>query len=107
MLRAFIAFAIAFAVAAGSASAAGPKSKRQPFATPEEIQHWIKNYRAAPQPRQLPAAVKAMSRLGIFREVFKDVEIVPVPSRDLLYAGGNIHCITQQEPLVLQTNKLN
>mgnify|MGYP007067074384 CR=1 FL=1 len=69
LLRAFIAFAIAFAVAAGSASAAGPKSKRQPFATPEEIQHWIKNYRAAPQPRQLPAAVKAMSRLGIFREV--------------------------------------
>jgi agmatine deiminase len=37
--------------------------------------------------------------LGIFREVFKDVEIVPVPSRDLLYGGGNIHCITQQEPV--------
>ncbi len=37
--------------------------------------------------------------LGLFREVFKDLEIVPVPSRDLLYAGGNIHCITQQEPV--------
>jgi agmatine deiminase len=36
--------------------------------------------------------------LGIFREVFKDMEIVAVPTRDLLYAGGNIHCITQQEP---------
>ena len=36
---------------------------------------------------------------GLFREVFKDLEIVPVPSRDLLYAGGNIHCITQQEPV--------
>lgn len=36
--------------------------------------------------------------LGIFREVFKDMKIVPVPSRDLLYAGGNIHCTTQQEP---------
>ena len=37
--------------------------------------------------------------LGLFREVFKDMEIVQVPSRDLLYAGGNIHCITQQEPV--------
>ena len=36
---------------------------------------------------------------GIFRGVFKDMEIVPVPSRDLLYGGGNIHCITQQEPI--------
>lgn len=27
--------------------------------------------------------------LGLFREVFKDMEIVQVPSRDLLYAGGN------------------
>ena len=37
--------------------------------------------------------------VGIFREVFKDLEIFPVSSRDLLYAGGNIHCITQQEPV--------
>jgi Porphyromonas-type peptidyl-arginine deiminase len=37
--------------------------------------------------------------LGIFREVFKDLEIVSAPLRDLLYAGGNIHCITQQEPV--------
>jgi agmatine deiminase len=36
---------------------------------------------------------------GIFREVFRDLEIVPERSRDLLYAGGNIHCITQQEPV--------
>jgi len=37
--------------------------------------------------------------LGIFREVFRHEEIVQVPSADLLYAGGNIHCITQQEPV--------
>jgi agmatine/peptidylarginine deiminase len=24
---------------------------------------------------------------------------VSAPLRDLLYAGGNIHCITQQEPV--------
>ncbi len=42
--------------------------------------------------------------LGIFRDVFKDMEIVQVPSRDLLYAGGNIHCITQQEPVTATGN---
>jgi len=36
--------------------------------------------------------------LNIFREAFKGLEIVQVPALDLLYAGGNIHCITQQEP---------
>ncbi len=42
--------------------------------------------------------------LGIFRDLFKDMEIVQVPSRDLLYAGGNIHCITQQEPVTSTGN---
>ena len=37
--------------------------------------------------------------LGLFREVFKDLDVVQVDARDLLYAGGNIHCITQQEPV--------
>ena len=36
--------------------------------------------------------------LGIFREVFSDREVVPVPSLEIAFAGGNIHCITQQEP---------
>jgi agmatine deiminase len=35
---------------------------------------------------------------GIFREIYPDRTIVPVATRDLLYGGGNIHCITQQEP---------
>ena len=36
--------------------------------------------------------------LGIFREVFPDRDVVPVPSLEIAYAGGNIHCITQQQP---------
>jgi agmatine deiminase len=36
--------------------------------------------------------------LGIFRDVFSDREVVPVASLEIAYAGGNIHCITQQEP---------
>jgi agmatine deiminase len=36
--------------------------------------------------------------LGIFRELYPQRQVVCVASRDLLYGGGNIHCITQQEP---------
>lgn len=37
--------------------------------------------------------------LGIFREIYPDRDIVAVATRDLLYGGGNIHCVTQQEPV--------
>ncbi len=53
---------------------------------------------AASSCRTSETAESDAAALGLFREVFKDMEIVQVPSRDLLYAGGNIHCITQQEP---------
>jgi agmatine deiminase len=36
--------------------------------------------------------------LGIFREVFPGRDVVPVHSLEIAFAGGNIHCITQQEP---------
>jgi agmatine deiminase len=36
--------------------------------------------------------------LGIFRDVFPDREVVPVPSLEIAFGGGNIHCITQQQP---------
>lgn len=38
---------------------------------------------------------------AIFCEVFADLDVVQVESRALLYAGGNIHCITQQQPATL------
>jgi hypothetical protein len=39
-----------------------------PFATNEQILQWINDYRYEPKPQRLPDAVKAMSRLGLFRD---------------------------------------
>lgn len=75
MLRALaaLAAALSFLTAPADATGAKPrlpqKAQQDPFPSPEAIQHWIKHYRATPRPQQLPAAVKAMSRLGVFREV--------------------------------------
>lgn len=33
------------------------------------------------------------------RAVFPDKEVVGVKSREIVYGGGNIHCITQQQPI--------
>ena len=32
------------------------------------------------------------------QEMFPDHEVVGVPTREVAYGGGNIHCITQQQP---------
>lgn len=76
MLRAFAALGAIVAIAAASlavppAGAAGPRTKpsAEQFTSPEAIQLWIKNYRTAPDPKRLPAAVKSMNALGVFREV--------------------------------------
>lgn len=36
--------------------------------------------------------------IDIIKSCFPDKEIVPIDCRDLIYGGGAIHCITQQEP---------
>ena len=36
--------------------------------------------------------------LGVLGDVFPEREIVPVYAREILLGGGNIHCITQQQP---------
>lgn len=32
------------------------------------------------------------------QEMFPDREVVPVQTREVAFGGGNIHCITQQQP---------
>ncbi len=36
--------------------------------------------------------------VAIVQSVFPDRKIIPVETREILLGGGNIHCITQQEP---------
>jgi len=36
---------------------------------------------------------------AILRRLFPAHEVVMVPGREILLGGGNIHCITQQQPL--------
>jgi agmatine deiminase len=36
--------------------------------------------------------------LTLFKSIYPDKDILPIPSREILLGGGNIHCITKQIP---------
>lgn len=38
--------------------------------------------------------------LKIIKSYFQDKKVIGIDSRDLIYGGGSIHCITQQQPLL-------
>lgn len=42
--------------------------------------------------------------LEVFRKVFPERKVVGVQTREILLGGGNIHCITQQEPALIKVN---
>ena len=46
-----------------------PAKKKVEFSSTEHILRWINGYRLRPDPGKLPTAVKAMSELGVFRDM--------------------------------------
>lgn len=42
--------------------------------------------------------VRDANAVAVLREVFPDREVVQVPGIDIVRGGGNVHCITQQQP---------
>ena len=68
-MRSTLAVMLALLVLATPAVNAAPAGKKPEFASTDHILRWINNYRLKPEPAKLPAAVKAMSQLGVFREM--------------------------------------
>jgi hypothetical protein len=64
-----MAVLLALLLACAPATASAPTKKKSEFASSEHVLRWINNYRLRPEPNKLPAAVKAMSELGVFREM--------------------------------------
>jgi hypothetical protein len=52
-----------------AAAAAGPPKGQGAFSTPPHVLKWINGYRAKPEPHRLPDAVRAMSAMGLFRDL--------------------------------------
>ncbi len=69
MRRVFVIFTMAAAAVTALAAPAGAASLRPgELASREAVLAWINGYRAHPDPGHVPAAVQAMSRLGIFKD---------------------------------------
>lgn len=68
-ISAFLAVAMA-ALCSSHAIAKPPKEKPpQPFAKAEELLAWINGYRLNPEPKRLPAAIKAMQQSGVTKDM--------------------------------------
>ena len=73
---ALVAFSICGAALAGMPpptgkarlAAAEAKANARAFASTEGILRWMNGYRLNPEPKRLPAAVQAMSALGVFKD---------------------------------------
>jgi hypothetical protein len=64
-----MAVMLALLLVSAPAAFAAPSKKKVEFASSEHILRWINGYRMRPEPGKLPAAVKAMSALGVFRDM--------------------------------------
>ena len=68
-MRSTMAVMLALLLVSAPAAFAAPSKKKVEFASSEHILRWINGYRMKPEPGRLPVAVKAMSELGVFREM--------------------------------------
>ena len=68
-MRSTMAALLALLLACAPAAGAAPSKKKPAFASSEHILRWINGYRLKPDPGKLPAAVTAMSELGLFRDM--------------------------------------
>jgi hypothetical protein len=68
-MRCAMALLFAVALLAAPASLAAPPKNREEFVTAEHVLRWINGYRTHPNPDKVPAMVKAISRLGLFRDM--------------------------------------
>lgn len=59
----------ALALMAAPAADAAPPNKKGEFASADQVLRWINGYRAQPNPTKVPALVKAVSALGLFRDM--------------------------------------
>lgn len=68
-MRSIMAAILGLLLASACAADAAPSKKKAEFTSSEHILRWINGYRLKPEPSKLPAAVKAMSELGVFRDM--------------------------------------
>jgi hypothetical protein len=61
--------ALCLALPAFAATKPAKDKPPPPFAKSEELLGWINGYRLKPEPKRLPAAVKAMSQFGVTRDM--------------------------------------
>lgn len=70
MLIAALLCVLCLALPASAAATKSTKEKPpQPFAKSEELLSWINGYRLKPEPKRLPAAVKAMAAFGVTKDM--------------------------------------
>lgn len=66
MRRSALAFILLLVLGPASVDAAAPKG---PFKSQQDVLKWISGYKAHPEPKRLPEAVRAMSGMGVFRDL--------------------------------------
>ena len=69
MRCAMVLVVFALALMAAPAVEAAPPKKKDEFASADQVLRWINSYRAQPNPTKVPALVKAVSALGLFRDL--------------------------------------